>query len=56
MIRGFDGADVSLARDEISEMNPSNTSLMPEGLLDALTDQQLRDFFAYLRSPQPISK
>ena len=54
--RGFDGADVSLARDEISEMNPSSTSLMPEGLLDGLTDQQLRDIFAYLRIPQPISK
>ena len=29
---------------------------MPESLLDGLTDQQLRDFFAYLRIPQPISK
>jgi lysophospholipase L1-like esterase len=31
-------------------------SLMPEGLLEGLTEQQLRDFFAYLRISQPISK
>jgi hypothetical protein len=29
---------------------------MPEGLLEGLTEQQLRDFFAYLRISQPISK
>jgi putative heme-binding domain-containing protein len=56
VVRGFDGEDISLARDEIREMNPSGTSLMPEGLLDGLTDEQLRDFFAYLRIPQPISR
>ena len=56
VVRGFDGEDVSLARADIREMNPSRTSLMPEGLLDGLTDQQLRDFFAYLRIPQPISR
>jgi hypothetical protein len=27
---------------------------MPEGLLQALNDQQLRDLFAYLRSTQPL--
>jgi hypothetical protein len=31
-------------------------SLMPPGLLEGLTDQQLRDFFAYLRISQPISR
>ena len=29
---------------------------MPEGLLDGMTDQQLRDLFAYLRISQPITK
>ena len=56
VVRGFDGADLPLTREEIREMSPSGASLMPEGLLDGLTDQQLRDFFAYLRIPQPISK
>jgi len=31
-------------------------SLMPAGLLVGLDDQTLRDFFAYLRISQPISK
>jgi putative heme-binding domain-containing protein len=56
VVRGFDGEDVSLDRADIREMNPSRASLMPEGLLDGLSDQQLRDFFAYLRIPQPISR
>ena len=27
---------------------------MPEGLLNDLSDQQVRDLFAYLRSTQPL--
>ena len=56
ILRGVDGQDISLRREEIAELKPSGRSLMPEGLLDGLSDQQLRDFFAYLRIPQPISK
>jgi len=56
VLRGFDGQDISLRRDEIVELKPAGLSLMPEGLLDGLSDQQLRDFFAYLRIPQPISR
>ena len=55
-IRGFDGNDHSLSRDQISEMTPLGRSLMPEGLLDDLGDQQVRDLFAYLRSAQPFLK
>jgi putative heme-binding domain-containing protein len=55
-LRGFDGEDLSLARPEILELKPTGMSLMPEGLLEGLTDQQLRDFFAYLCIPQPISR
>jgi hypothetical protein len=28
---------------------------MPEGLLKALAEQQVRDLFAYLRSTQPLN-
>ncbi len=42
-----------LARDAIEEIKPSRASLMPEGLLKALAEQQVRDLFAYLRSTQP---
>lgn len=54
-IRGLDGAEVALYRRDIEKLEPAGRSLMPAGLLDDLTDQQLRDFFAYLRIPQPIS-
>jgi putative heme-binding domain-containing protein len=56
VLRGVDGQDISLRREEIAELKPAGLSLMPEGLLDGLSDQQLRDFFAYLRIPQPISR
>jgi putative heme-binding domain-containing protein len=56
VLRGFDGQDVSVPRADIREMKPAGTSLMPGGLLDGLGEQQLRDLFAYLRIPQPISK
>jgi putative heme-binding domain-containing protein len=39
-----------LARDQIASMEDSGVSLMPEGLVNALTPQQLRDLFAYLQS------
>jgi len=36
-------------------MATNKKSLMPEGLLRDLTDQQVRDLFAYLRSTQPLN-
>lgn len=56
VLRGFDGSDASLPRDRVAEMTPLGRSLMPEGLLDDLSDQELRDLFAYLRSSQPFLK
>ena len=44
-----------LARTDIATMQPVGRSLMPEGLLDGLSDQELRDLFAYLRQSQPIT-
>jgi putative heme-binding domain-containing protein len=55
-LRGFDGAEISLRRTEISSLSPAGHSLMPPGLLDALSPQQIRDLFAYLRQSQPISR
>jgi putative heme-binding domain-containing protein len=54
VIRGIDGANMTIARADIDEMKPTGSSLMPEGLLQALEDQQVRDLFAYLRSTQPL--
>ncbi len=55
VLRGLDGQDVALPRGEISELRPAGLSLMPEALLDTLDPQQIRDFFAYLRSSQPLA-
>ena len=54
VIRGADGQNISLAREEIDDLRASRTSLMPEGQLKELSDQQIRDLFAYLRSSQPL--
>ena len=56
VLRGLDGQDVTIEAAEIKAVQPMGRSLMPDGLLDGLTGQQLRDFFAYLRISQPISK
>jgi putative heme-binding domain-containing protein len=55
VLRGADGQTVSLAQDEVEEMVPLRKSLMPEGLLVKLNEQDVRDLFAYLRSTQPLN-
>ena len=54
ILRGADGRDEIVPKSEIEEMKPSDRSLMPEGALRSLTDQQIRDLFAYLRITQPL--
>lgn len=56
VLRGLDGQDVTLGAKDIKAVTPMGRSLMPEGLLEGLTEQQLRDFFAYLRISHPITK
>jgi putative heme-binding domain-containing protein len=41
-------------RDDIEEMIPSTLSLMPDGLLKPLNENQIRDLIAYLRSPTQV--
>ncbi|MCA9050675.1 MAG: c-type cytochrome, partial [Planctomycetaceae bacterium] len=55
VLRGVDGQNLILKRDEIEEMHRSRVSIMPEGTLKSLNDQQIRDLFAYLRSSQPVN-
>jgi putative membrane-bound dehydrogenase-like protein len=55
VIRGADGQNISLSREEVEDLRATRTSLMPEGQLKALSDQQIRDLFAYLRSTQPLN-
>jgi putative heme-binding domain-containing protein len=56
VLRTLSGQDVTLRAAEIENVFPTGRSLMPEGLLEGLSEQQLRDLFAYLRISQPISK
>jgi putative membrane-bound dehydrogenase-like protein len=56
VLRGLDGQDMTLRAAEIRSLEPTGRSLMPEGLLDDLNDEQLRDFFAYLRQSQPFTR
>ena len=54
VLRGVDGASIVVPQSEIQEMKAAGVSLMPEGLLSGLNDEQVRDLFAYLRSTQPL--
>lgn len=56
VLRGFDGADITIPRKQIKTLKPAGRSLMPAGLLNGLDESQLRDLFAYLRISQPITK
>jgi putative heme-binding domain-containing protein len=55
VLRGPDGRNVALEQKDIAGMKAAGMSLMPEGLLDHFTEQQVRDLFAYLRSTQPLA-
>ena len=55
-LRGMTGEDIRVERKHVKKLEPMGRSLMPEGLLQGLSDQELRDFFAYLRISQPITK
>ena len=56
VLRGFDGADIRLQRDNILTEAAAGFSLMPAGLLDDLSDEAIQHLFAYLRQSQPIIK
>jgi putative membrane-bound dehydrogenase-like protein len=53
-LRAADGRTHVIRVDDIEEMRAVPTSIMPEGVFSELTDQQLRDLFAYLRGTQPL--
>jgi putative heme-binding domain-containing protein len=45
---------VAIERTEIDELKTSTQSLMPDGLLQPLTEEQVRDLVAYLMSPTQV--
>ena len=54
VLRTAEGQKLVVPRNDISEMRVVGVSLMPEGLLQGLSDPDVRDLFAYLRSTQPL--
>lgn len=56
VVRGLDGSNTTVRKSEVTEFKSAGGSLMPEGLLESFTEQELRDLFAYLRSAQPMVK
>ncbi|WP_417379432.1 PVC-type heme-binding CxxCH protein [Gimesia sp.] len=49
-LRTADLSEVRIARDEIEIMKESPTSIMPKGLEQRLTQQEIRDLLAYLQN------
>jgi hypothetical protein len=49
------GQKVEIARDEIDDIQPSDVSAMPNGLLNPLTLEQVADLFAYLGGSNPAA-
>jgi putative membrane-bound dehydrogenase-like protein len=47
---------VTVPQSRIKSLQASAVSRMPEGLLDPMSEGQIRDLFAYLRSPGPAAK
>lgn len=53
-LKGIEGESVWLHRSDLESLRPQTQSLMPEAILNPLSDQELRDLMAYLRSSQPL--
>ena len=47
-LKSFSGELTTIATNQIDKMNPNKISLMPERLIDNLSDQEIRDLFAYI--------
>jgi putative heme-binding domain-containing protein len=52
-LRGVDNQTTLVNRDQIESLRALPISLMPDGLMTKLNDQEIRDLFAYLMSRAP---
>ncbi|HRE51585.1 MAG TPA: c-type cytochrome [Flavitalea sp.] len=48
VIQPFNGEQITLSMDQVTSMEPQKISIMPERLMDGLSDQQVRDMVAYI--------
>ncbi len=56
VLRSSEGQRMVLPKDDIESIGVTGISLMPEGLLVGMSDQDVRDLFGYLRSGQPLNE
>ena len=49
------GTRTTIAAKDITKTRTERVSVMPEGLLDALTEQQVKDLFAYFMAGAPAA-
>ena len=54
-IVGAPTGDTVIDRDDVDELVTRNESVMPEGLWNGLTDEQVRDLVGYLASPSQVT-
>ena len=50
IVKNTAAQEITINKDRLEEQFPVIGSIMPEGLLDGLTDTQLRDLFAFLKA------
>jgi putative heme-binding domain-containing protein len=48
------GEEIVVPRNEIKSLTQGEVSMMPEGLFQAMTDDEVRDLVAYLKSPSQV--
>jgi putative heme-binding domain-containing protein len=51
-IQPFNGEVITLHEEQVENMVEQKVSLMPEGLLNGLSDDQIRDLIAYITKDQ----
>jgi putative heme-binding domain-containing protein len=56
VLRTAEGQSFTVERNQIDEMEKSPKSVMPDGLIDNLSDEEVRHLFSYLRSTQPLQQ
>jgi len=52
-LRRAEGLDDVVPRDEVEAVRPTGRSLMPDGLEQVLSQQDVADLIAYLKAPEP---
>jgi putative membrane-bound dehydrogenase-like protein len=54
-LRGANNQTTQIDRSEIEQLQALRVSIMPDGLIDKLTNEEIRNLFAYVRSRTPVA-